>query len=150
MKTAKIDLKVTSSRKNSVPSYSENKGRVVTFVDNDEQYIAVDAFQDVFSKLERREVSEIQIYANGKSWTGSFDELTKKLGLVSEPEWHEHKTKILQHTILFHYDNDKQDFLSAENEEDINYQIGEGSSEGEIDFETEKNVNINGYWKIKK
>lgn len=76
--SAKINLKITGVR-GGFPSYSENKGRVTTFVDNNDDFIAVDAFQGMDKTYKRREESEIEICIGGVTWRGTKAELATKL-----------------------------------------------------------------------
>ncbi len=78
---ASINLKITGVRGGS-PSYSENKGRVTTFVDNNDDFVAVDAFQGFDRTYKRRKECEIEICIAGKTWRGTKKELAEKLGLI--------------------------------------------------------------------
>jgi hypothetical protein len=82
---AKINLKITGVRGGS-PSYHENKGRVTTFVDNGDDYIAVDAFEGMDKTYKRREKCEIEISIGKTTWRGTKDELVKLLAPKSKQE----------------------------------------------------------------
>lgn len=79
---ANLSLKVTGVKGNS-PKYTQNTGRVVTFIDNNsENYIAIDAFCGYGDKnsenpYKRREKCEIQINIGSQSWEGTIEDLEK-------------------------------------------------------------------------
>ena len=80
---AKINLKVTGVRGNK-PNYTENKGRVVSFVGGTENnihndYIAVDAFEGYGETYKRRENCEVEVSIDGFVWRGTPNEMIKKL-----------------------------------------------------------------------
>lgn len=75
---AKINLKITGVRGGS-PSYSENKGRVTTFIDNNDDFITVDAFEGLGATYQRRKECEIEVCIAGKTWRGTKSELMAKL-----------------------------------------------------------------------
>lgn len=81
--SAKINLKVTGV-KGGEPSYSENKGRVVSFVggettNSQEDYICIDAFEGFGESYKRRNECEIEVSIGGKKWVGTPSELIEKL-----------------------------------------------------------------------
>ena len=77
---ANIDLKVTGVRGGN-PSWTENKGQVVVFVDDDKNVISIDAFIGQGSTYKKREVSLIEIRENNGEmiFLGTFDDLVKTL-----------------------------------------------------------------------
>jgi hypothetical protein len=79
--SAKIDLKVTGIRGRN-PSWSENKGEVITFIDDNRvNYISTDAFEGFGENYKRRETSLITVCFEGKQWKGSITELATLLSL---------------------------------------------------------------------
>lgn len=85
MKKANIDLKVTGVRGGS-PSYNENKGQVITFIDSGfarSEFICVDAFEGSGTDYKRREEIKITIQDRyGRVWQGNFSELST---MIFEP-----------------------------------------------------------------
>ena len=70
----------TQNTKGNEPQYKENLGLVTTFLRHSEDFIVVDDFQGAGEDYKQRELTEIQIYQNGKLlFSGDKYELFKKL-----------------------------------------------------------------------
>lgn len=82
--SAQINLKTTGVRGGS-PSWHENKGRVVTFVDG-QDFIAVDAFEGFGKTYKRRAKSEIEINIGKTVWRGTKEQLARLIAPLTKEE----------------------------------------------------------------
>lgn len=79
MEKANLNLKIWGIRGNAA-QYTQNKGKVVAFIDNTNAYISVDAFDGMGQTYQRRDNCEIEIYDNHEFvFKGTFKELIERL-----------------------------------------------------------------------
>lgn len=77
---SKVSIKTQSKSGNYSPQFKDDIGYVSVFVDSSKDYVIVDAFKGEGREYQRREVSLISIFKDGKEvWSGPFAHLCDHL-----------------------------------------------------------------------
>ena len=77
---SKLSIKTQSKSGNHDPKLKTDIGYVTVFIDSDRDYVIADAFMGQGKNYQRREVSLLSLYKDGREvFTGSFTELCNLL-----------------------------------------------------------------------